>query len=841
MERFVLMPFIARIFFGFLIPLSIGTIGYAAEFKEKTKGFLKEHCVKCHGPEKQKGDFRVDTLSGEFNDQEAIAAWIEIRDQINLGEMPPDDEPVPDINEIEGVSNWIAANLREAERTAFRNGGRVLLRRMNRHEYTHSVSDLLQMKFPTGESPLEVLPPDGTAEGFDKVSAALLLDPSLMQQYYEVARKIADRAIVDGPPEFPTETMRLEFEDIAENRAIRYLVTKLGLQLVDGGLQMISGSTRSFGTLKYPDTYKTAPTNGFYRFTVRAGAHQGEDGTIPRLRLSQSHPDEDQVIIMEFDVKAPWDQPEEYTIIVPRDSLGGEVKVQLVNETSLYMGQRPGENFMQRNNEIGKEGDYAGTIRLAGRKVAEGWGGDRSTPDPAKLDITKYHRVFLDYLEVEGPLYDQWPPKSHTTLLFRGDKATEDLSYAREIFTRFLPRAWRRPIEPAEVDPILTVVKTELENGQTFHNAIRVGVAAALTSPKFLYIVEPSTAEEKRPLNDYELASRLSYFLWSSMPDETLFDLAANGRLRDPDTIQKQIDRMLEDPRFDRFVDGFAAQWLRTDTFLAFEPGRRLYTDYDDALGEAAVREPLEFFRSVLKQKQSALNFIDSDFAVVNARLARHYGIPDVEGDDFRPVALPADSPRGGLLGMMGIHLAGADGVRTKPVSRAVYVREVLFNDPPDPPPPNAGEVEPNIQGQNLTVRERLIQHQEIEACASCHRSLDPYGLALENFNVIGSWRELQDGEKFRGSNSPPINPAGKLPNGQSYETFAEFRSLLTEQGDRFRRGLAEKMLVYALGRPDEPSDDAMLTSAVNSMKENGDTFQSLIKAIVTSRQFQEK
>ncbi|MEM1294492.1 MAG: DUF1592 domain-containing protein [Verrucomicrobiota bacterium] len=827
-----------------IIALFWGAEGLRAasgDFEQEIQPYLQEHCVRCHGEKKQKGDFRLDLLSGDFLVRENAAAWIEIRDRINLGEMPPEDEEQPEFEASEAVSKWIANNLREAERSALSTGGRVLMRRMNRHEYTHTVSDLLEMKFPTGESPLDALPPDGKAEGFDKVSAALLLDPSLMQQYYQVARRVADRAIVDGPPEFPTQAMRLEFEEIQNSRAIRYLVTRLGLQPAEGGLQMIQGSTRSFALMKYPDTNMTTPTSGFYRFTIRAGAHRGVDGTIPRLRLTQSHPDEEQILIHEFDVLAPWDQPQNYSIVVPRDELGGEVKVSLVNETDLYMGQRPGEDFMRRNGEIGKAGDFAGTIRLDGRKIAEGWGGERSTPNPERLDLSSFPRVFLDYMEVEGPLYDQWPPKSHTILLFGENATDENLEYAREIFARFLPRAWRRPIAPGEIDPILRVVETELENGQAFHDAIRIGLTAALTSPKFLYIVEPSTEETARSLSDFELASRLSYFLWSSMPDDTLFELARQGSLGKDRVLEAQINRMLEDPRFDRFVDGFAAQWLRTDTFLAFEPGERLYPDFDDALGEAALAEPLEFLRVLLREKGSALNFLESNFAVVNARLARHYQIPGVQGDEFRKVALPADSPRGGLLGMMGVHLAGADGIRTKPVSRAVYVREVLFNDPPDPPPPNAGEVEPNIRGENLTVRDRLIQHQEIESCAACHRSLDPYGLALENFNVIGSWREVQDGESFRGSKRPPINPSGKLPNGQSFATFEEFRSLLADQEDRFRKGLAEKMFVYALGRPIEPTDDSTLQRATRLMSENGDSFQSLIKAIISSPQFLEK
>lgn len=814
----------------------------ADDFMDEIRPALVAHCVKCHGPEKSEGQLRIDGLTADLSDRDNALKWIEIRNAINLGEMPPDGEQRLPSELIRKTSNWVTRELRAAERARFSTGGRIVLRRLNRHEYTHTIADLLSMKFPTGESPLDALPPDGTAEGFDKVGAALLLDPSLMTQYYHVARRIADRAIVDGPPEYPTETMRLEFEEIADSGAIGYLVTRLGMTPVPGGLQLIEGGTRSFAMLNYPGRRdnNVAPVNGFYRFTIRAGAARGANGELPRLRLSQGHPDDDMRTVMEFDVTAPWDQPAEYSVTIARDTLGGELSVRMTNEVSLYMGQRPGENFMRRNSEVGRKGDFTETLRLAGRKVAEGWGGGRSTPDPEKLDVAKYPRAFLDYLEVEGPLYEQWPPKSHSMLLFRGDDGAEDMTYAREIFTRFLPRAWRRPIAESEVTPILKVVQTELDSGESFHEALRVGLAACLTSPKFLYLTEVSAGDDAnaRTLDDYETASRLSFFLWSSMPDEELFRAAEAGELRVPQNRMAQVDRMLADPKASRFVNGFARQWLRTDTFLDFAPDRNLYREYDEKLADAVVQEPLEFFRTILRDDLSVLNFIDSDFAVINNRLARHYEIDGVEGDEFRRVALPADSTRGGLLAMAGVHQAGSDGIRTKPVSRAVYVREVLFNNPPDPPPPNAGEVEPNIRGERLTVRERLMQHQQIEACASCHRALDPYGLALENFNVIGAWRDVQDGENFRGDRRPPIVASGRLPNGREFHDFDEFRSLLLEQGDRFRRCLAEKLLLYALGRPAGPEDDGTISRAVEGMKNGDDSLRSLIQSLVSSEVF---
>lgn len=802
---------------------------------------LTTHCIDCHGPESAEANLRIDQLTSDLADRENALKWIEIRNAINLGEMPPDGEPPLPVDIISQTSEWVSGELREVDRLRTRADKQVRLRRLNRHEYTHTVSDLLSMKFPTGESPLDTLPPDGTAEGFDKVSSALMIDPSLMTQYYRVARRIADRAIVDGPPEYPTETMRLEFEEIADSHAIGYLVTRRGMNPVPGGLQLIEGSTRSFGMLRYPGRKdnNVAPINGFYRFTIRAGGSPGADGEVPRIRLKHNHPDDSMQTIMEYDVTAPWDSPAETSVTIPRDTLGGELNIEILNDTKLSMGQRPGENFMRRINEVGEAGDFTQSLRLAGRKVAEGWGGDRSTPDPEKLDLTKFPRVFLDHLEVEGPLYDQWPPKSHTTVLFRGEAGTNDLAYAREILLRLLPTAWRRPVEESEIQPILGVIQSELANGETFHEAIRVGLAATLTSPNFLYLAEGTgNSADTSVLTNHEIASRMSYFLWSSMPDQELFRAAQDGELTDPNHRKQQVERMLADPKMDRFVDSFARQWLQTDTFLTFTPDRSQYREYDEKLSEAIVREPLEFFHEILRSDRSVLNFLDSDFVVINDRLARHYGIDGVSGEEFRVVDLPSGSVRGGLFAMAGVHQAGSDGTRTKPVSRAVYVREVLFNNPPDPPPPNAGEVEPNIQGQRLTVRERLLQHQQIEACAACHRSLDPYGLALENFNVIGQWREQQDGENFRGRNLPEIDASGRLPNGNEFEGFEDFRGLLLQQSDRFRRALAEKMFVYAFGRPVGPEDDAPLTRVVTDMKAEGDTFRALIQSIVSSQAF---
>jgi len=805
-------------------------------FAEQIRPFLKTYCYDCHGAEVQESDLRLDTLEADFGKSTSASTWIEVMDKMNLGEMPPEGSPSPSTTELAHVTHWIADELRQAQRDSLGNEGKVILRRMNRAEYTNTVRDLLHLNFLPGESPESILPPDGTAEGFDKVSVALMLDPSLLDKYFEVAQRIADKAIVDGPPPFATETMRLEMEDIAENRAIDYLCASSGIECEEKAIVLMQGSTRSFGVMKYPGTRDEIPVKGMYRIRVRAWGERGEDGDPVIMRVRQGHPSADQQLLMETEVT---DQPKIYEIVVPRDPKCGEYNVSIVNQSGFQQTSRIGNEIRKQQQEAGTAKDYQRVMRLQSRQQMENltW----SKPNPESADTSKLRKLVVDWLECEGPLYDQWPPKSHEALFFRGEAASQDDAYLREIFSQFLPQAFRRPVTDDEIDKVVQLCRSELAAGETYQDAVRTGLISILCSPKFLYIIEPSSSDQRRELTDWELASRLSYFLWSSMPDEQLFQLAENGKLRDPAALAAQVDRMLADEKSQGFVHGFGAQWLKTDEFRNFMPDARLYKEYDEALGEAMVGEVIAFFGEVLQQDESALAFFDADWTMLNERLAEFYGIDGVEGDQFRRVTLPQDSQRGGLLAMAGVAMRGSDGNRTKPVNRGVYVREVLFNDPPNPPPPNAGEVEPNIEGEKLTVRERLIQHQQIASCAACHRTIDCYGLALENFNAIGAWRTHQDGEDFRGRNTPPIDASGTLPNGSEFEGFDQFKLLLLSQKDRFAQGLAEKMLTYALGRPIEPTDRVLIDQLAETMQANDYTLKSLVHSVVASEAFHTK
>ena len=814
-------------------------------FEDHVKAFLTQHCITCHGPEKQKGKLRLDTLEPDFINNPHASAWIEVMDRINLGEMPPEEEPRPDADKLAIVSRWIASEVRGASRRAQSTGGRALLRRLTRTEYANTVRDLLQVTFVEGESPIELLPPDGKLGGFDKVSKGLLLDPSLMDAYYRAAELVVDRALVTRPPRVPTHTVRFECETI-EDAAFSYIAEQRSTIMREEGAIIMQGAMRTFAQLKHPYSGNQVPVRGLYTIRVRAGADPGARGEPIYMDITRGADG----VLGKFKVEAPIDEPKVYEVTRTLNAIDHEFQVHLVNDTAFTNYEVESGRVHSAATAAHDAGRFneAGRIRARGRAAGQYDIYRRDRPNPDTADLDRVPKLYIDYIEVEGPLYGPWPPPSMSVLFPDGlDDDRRTLDEARRLFTRLLPRAFRRPVRSEEIEQIIRVVASELEAGETYEDAVKGGLIAMLCSPSFLYIAEPAPPQpQPRALNDYELASRLSYFLWSSLPDAQLLQLASEGKLREPSVLDAQIDRMLKDEKAEALVSDFAAQWLKVHEFDQFKPDQQIYRAYytneNAGLGDDMNAEPLAVFREMLRNDASVLAFIDADWTMANERLARFYGIDGVTGDAFRRVPLPADSPRGGLVAMAGFHKWGSDGNRTKPVHRGKYVLEVLFNDPPDPPPPNAGEIQPNERGQNLSVRERLEQHREIESCGNCHRGIDPYGLALENFNAIGQWRDVQDGEQERwGRQAPAIEPAGKLPNGASFANVKEFKQALMAQRDRFVRGLSEKLFVYATGRLIEASDHAAIESIAQAAADSGYSLRSILRSIVHSQAFQTK
>lgn len=649
-------------------------------------------------------------------------------------------------------------------------------------------------------------------------------------------------------------------------------------EVKNGGIEYLSGGNnwRSPGNQRSPYCawewgQKGVKRDGWYRLRFKAGAFAGRGSEAQadvRLVVEYAYGSPIEVVKSVI-IDAPLDAPKDYEVMLYLQdgppgmnhalTVGwdnGNKDVAIENPAYREVQWKPvttAEQIQRAQREkksdeviadLRKKSEESIAAALESRKT---FAGPFYVFDP-KLVIADRPRLWLGTFSWEGPIVE-WPPKGRTSLLFDGETRNDE-AYLREVFTRFLPKAYRRPVQPAEVERLVTwILKAKAERTLSFVDAVRLGVKNVLCSPAFLYLgseattavdQRPATGGKAQPVDDWQFASRLSYLLWSSTPDDQLYALAAKGQLRRPDTMRAQVKRMIADPRAREFTRSFAGQWLSVRNFdNGTPPNRDSYRDYDDRLRDSSKREPLEFFHELLTQDLPVTNVLDSDFVVVDERLAKHYGISGVAGEQFRRVPAPSDGRRGGVLGMAGILTYLADGTRTLPVRRATWVLDTLWNQPVPPPPPNAGAL-PAIKDKHLSVRERLDQHRNSENCASCHTRVDPFGMALENYDAIGKWRDRQNGEGMRGeAHDPVINVSGNLPDGTAFTTIQEFKASLRKQQDAFITGFAEKLLCYALTRPIAYGDHTIVEQITAHAKSHDLRLQELIQATVASSFFQ--
>jgi len=450
-------------------------------------------------------------------------------------------------------------------------------------------------------------------------------------------------------------------------------------------------------------------------------------------------------------------------------------------------------------------------------------------------------------VEVSGPLFDGWPSASHTRLLGTTNLKTGTIADAERILKAFLPRAFRRPITDAECLPFIALVQSRLKQGQSFEVALRIGLKAVLCSPKFLF-------REEAPgvLNDHALASRLSYFLWSSMPDDVLI----GKKLSDPIVMREQVERMLNDPKSRAFTESFTGQWLDLRNIDFTAPDKKLYPEFDELLQVSMVRETQSFFDEMIQSDRSVTQFVHSDWSMLNGRLAKHYGIPGVSGVMMRKVALPANSHRGGVITHASVLKVTANGTNTSPILRGVWLLDRIMGKPVPPPPANVSAVEPDIRGA-VTIREQLAKHRTVANCASCHTRIDPPGFALENFDVIGGWRDryrvsVPDKKRTGVSISvdeltryvflgPSVDAGDQMPNGQKFRNVDEFKKILLADRDQIARNLAAKLLIYATGHAIESTDRDVIESIVKDAKATDYGFRTLIHRVVQSPTFRRK
>jgi len=844
-------------------------------YKKQVRPFLAEHCFSCHGPDDGKAGLTLHDLGTDFTAGDNAGMWKEVIDRINLGEMPPEESSRPDADEAFAVVQWVGRELMRAERESRMSGGRALLRRLNRREYMRTVQDLLSLDRNFTDTLGEVLPADGKAEGFDRLSAALFIDATQMDAYLKAAELIAQKAIVHGP-EPEGNKLAIEAEDDTRperemkresllGQRVEIPLGVRGHEIQDDGVLHIqshygySKGPKIWGKFHQVGLESIVTEDGYYRIKIKAGASIGRRGEPIRLKLlyaDQTPVAAEEILPLPHDL----DQPEVVeTVVFLRSGQPGQKrrlqlkwngleKIVTGNEVWYKTLKNPSRDVTKEIQAAKKAGDQKKLKELYQQRddlIRRAKQFDQpfySYAEEYADSIDEAPMLFFDSFEITGPVHQSWPPPSHQKLIGGEIPEDADLTFARNVVQRILPWAYRRPVQPEEVDRIVAVVQDGLDrHGMPFPEAMRLGLQAILCAPQFLYIAEPAgESDGPRVLNGYELASRLSYFLWNTMPDRELLMLAKQQELSDPDVLRRQVERMLDDSRSQEFVESFAGQWLNVGEFGSVEPSNQ-YKDYDAALEEASKKEALAFFAEVLASDLPITNFLDSDFLVINERLAKHYGIEGVTGPEFRRVAITPEQHRGGIFGMAGLMTLLADGTRTLPVRRAAWVMENVFNDPPPPPPPNAGEIQPNTAGENLTVRERLARHRDEPTCASCHATLDPFGLALENYDAIGAWRTQANGENFRANKAPELDVSGTLPSGRSFQNLEEFKAALLTERDKFAEAFSEKMLTYALARPVGYVDRATVSELTVTLRQQDYRLRSLVHAIVASEAFQTK
>jgi mono/diheme cytochrome c family protein len=764
-------------------------------YGDQVRPFVTKHCQECHNGEKPKGNFRVDQLDPAFAGKAAEDRWRSVLEQLQAGAMPPKKKARPAGSEVRAVTEWIGKRIAAVETARRAAEGRVVLRRLNRLEYSNTIRDLLDVQVDLKE----VLALDSSMDGFDNVGAALHLSSFAMERYFEAADKALTTAIVNKPA--PASSKKRY--TLKESHQVK-LAGEPAFRVMDDTVVCLTSV--NWHRVWLPTFYPQE--GGWYRFRISACGYQS--GGKPVTFEVTGGPNG----IDFFD--APADNPAEFEFVAYK-------------EAHSSLGILP--YGMGHPNAV----KATGVEKYPGAGLAVQW------------------------VEVEGPLNESWPPSGHRRIF--GDLPQKPLPKRRErletvsenpaadaerILRAFARRAFRRAVTDEDLKPLAALVQSRLEEKDSFEQAIRVGLSAILMSRRFLFL-----DEHPGKLDDFALASRLSYFLWSSMPDEELLALAERGTLGHPAALQGQVDRMLRSPKAAAFTKNFCGQWLGLRDIDFTAPNHISYPEYDEMLKLSMVREAELFFTELLQHDLSLMNFVASDFSMLNGRLARHYGIPDVDGLwGFRKVALPPGSHRGGVMTMAGVMKVTANGTSTSPITRGAWVLERVLGTPPPKPPAGVPALEPDIRGAT-TIREQLAKHRTIETCAACHSQIDPPGFALESFDVIGGWRDyyrlsnwVKGAKPVKGKSyleGPKVDPTGELQDGRKFQDIDEFKQLLLKEKDQVTRAMAQRLVTYATGGAPEAADRPKIERVVVQTREKNYGLRSLVHEIVQSRMFREK
>ena len=788
-----------------LAPLFVILLSVAATAQGQTtlsfdltvQPFFQTYCLRCHNAQKQEGKFRLDTLSRDFADQTVAQQWAEVVFRMNSGEMPPKKEPQPKPQELGQAIDWLSTRITEGEAARMARRGPVSHYRLSREEYGHTVYDLLGVYFDVN------LPGAFNADprwhGFDRVGSLLTLSPSHVDRYFRAAETVLSRAFPDQQPK--SQKSRRDANSGQEK------------WLLEQGLA---------GPVRWPiwpghgQPLVNASAPGLYRIRIQLSGLPSFKGRLPHLALWHHQLKRS---VVGLDVSALEDKP----TVIEFETFLPEGNFNVMNESPgmLADGQTPNVTlFPFVNTKVSRQN------RPTGYRLFNDEG------------QSIFPLLIVDWVESEGPIIPEADQRKREGLIPAKDG---DLTAARECLKRFATRAWRRPVSDAELDRYVKIVEGEIAAGENFRSAYRAAMVAVLTSKNFYYLEEGSPEQRRATVNDWELASRLSHFLWSSLPDDELFRLAQQGTLHRPEVLRPQLARLLADTKISRFTESFPRQWLQLHRVGAFPPDASLFPDYDKWLEQSLVLETTGYFGEMFSQNLPLREFLVSDWTMMNPRLAMHYGLPRPAASTLQRIALRPEDQRGGLLTQASILSLTSDGTRHRPVHRGVWVSEAIFGRTPPPPPPNVEPLSPTPSDQvKATIRMQLESHASHAICASCHQKIDPLGFAFDHFDAIGRWRSNEQVAGGQGDD-PRVNASGKLSDGRAYNGANEFKQLLVQDTDRFAEAFVEQLATYALRRVMTIDDAPQIKAIATASKTDDYRLRTVITNFVTSDLFQKR
>jgi len=779
-------------------PAATAAVAAQAADAKTYRASINQYCVGCHNSRSaQPASHPVDLEKASLDDVVADAAtWERVLRKLSVRAMPPQGMPHPQEADYAGFTTWLANSLDRAWASRGTSPGRFVVHRLNRTEYGNAVRDLLAIDVDV----TSLLPSDDADFGFDNIAASLKTSPLLLERYVTAAQRISTLA-VGNPKELPGNTEYSISREFSQNAYIE------GLPL----------GTRGGTVVRH-----IFPADGEYKLAGRLfrGVEEGYTGVESN--------DTPHTFVITIDGEEVFST----TIGGPKDH---EEQAKSLTEMQPIVDAR----MTTRVKVTAGPHDVGFTWRERPAQRQDVW-------QPALRDSQEIHMVGgmpkIRTAMIEGPYSVTGvsaTPSRDRIFVCRPASAAEEASCAERIFTNLTRRAYRRPVTGDDVQAPLAFYRQARQNAETFDAGVRAGLARVLSSTSFLYRMERDPAGIQpgaaHPVSDVELASRLSFFLWSSIPDERLLNLATSGRLRQPGVLAAQVKRMIADERANALIGNFTGQWLQLRSLEAkVTPDLLTFPDFDDNLRKGFRRETEMLFGYILRNDRSALELLSADYTFVNERLAKHYGIPGVYGERFRQIKL-TDPNRFGLLGHGSILSLTALATRTSPVFRGAYVLTTFLNTPPLPPPPNVPTLEESIKGTESapkSVREQLELHRSNPACASCHRVIDPPGFALENFDSVGQWRAaMPNGAKIDGN--------GVLADGSRINGPVELRQAILKRPEAFVTVVTERIMVYALGRGLEPADMPVVRRIVRKAAQNGYRLNTIVNEIIESAPFQ--